>query len=538
MAESESLDLGRARRWQTVLRVAGNGVGIDEMTVLARRCLHRTLRAVRDQVPFDALLNAASSCPDSLPDLIRGCKLGRDYARLFQRVADKGRPARRFCSPTNGRSALTSSTKSNTSWLSAGMQRNRPPRPARSSTSSATPLTATSAGSPPTSPRTPSGGSRCPGGRGGPGRKKQKNSSANLCSRGDSRDRPRFPIPSLVFAGRRRFAERTARRAGFPPPPRAHRPLFRAWPPVAAGGSAPHRHVGVRHRPPQPAEVPERPGRRSRSFRVRLEVHTPEFWHSGDVARLLKLRRVEFVSGDRWDFELRRRGEAAILRPMPGPFPLDEEMPPETVSLYSGGLDSAAGLARRLMDSPGRRFLPVTVGHQSQLLSNVQAQLSVIWRRFGGPLSHIAVPAEMAQPARNEEEKTQRSRSFLFACVGGAVAAMSGSPEVEVYESGIGAVNCRSVDWMVGSRATKSSHPHFLRLASGIVSRVAGRDVTFRLPFLDQRRPRWSNGSRASATWKIWPGSRPRVSTIRSGRSGINSAATVPRASSAGSRWR
>jgi hypothetical protein len=63
---------------------------------------------------------------------------------------------------------------------------------------------------------------------------------------------------------------------------------------------------------------------------------------------------------------------------------------------------------------------------------------------------------------------------------------MSGSPEVEVYESGIGAMNLPLRDWMVGSRATKSSHPHFLRLASGIVSRVAGRDVTFRLPFLDQ----------------------------------------------------
>jgi hypothetical protein len=146
----------------------------------------------------------------------------------------------------------------------------------------------------------------------------------------------------------------------------------------------------------------------SRSFRVRLEVHTPEFWHSGDVARLLT-RCVEFVSGDRWDFEFAPcAARRQSFDQAPGLFPLDEESAPETVSLYSGGLDSAAGLARRLMDSPGRRFLPVTVGHQSQLLSNVQAQLSVIWRRFGGPLSHIAVPAEMAQPARNEGTRRRK----------------------------------------------------------------------------------------------------------------------------------
>jgi hypothetical protein len=90
MAESESLNLNRARRWQPVLQAAGDGTSADHLIVLARRCLYRTLRAVRKQVPFDALLVAACNCPDALPDLIRECKQGRDYARLFQRVAEKG----------------------------------------------------------------------------------------------------------------------------------------------------------------------------------------------------------------------------------------------------------------------------------------------------------------------------------------------------------------------------------------------------------------------------------------------------------------
>jgi hypothetical protein len=90
MAESESLNLDRARRWQPVLQASGDGASADDLTALARRCLYRTLQAVRKQVPFEALLDAACNNPDTLPDLIRGCNLGRDYARLFQRVADKG----------------------------------------------------------------------------------------------------------------------------------------------------------------------------------------------------------------------------------------------------------------------------------------------------------------------------------------------------------------------------------------------------------------------------------------------------------------
>jgi len=232
-------------------------------------------------------------------------------------------------------------------------------------------------------------------------------------------------------------------------------------------------------------KAPDVPDGWSRSFRVRLEVLDPEFWQA--TASHTLTRCVEFVTGDRWDFEFVQ--DEAGQRPFDvarSLFPLADGDGPETVTLYSGGLDSAAGLARQLMERPKRRLLPVTVTHQSQQAGNVQAQLSVIRRRLGGPLSHLMVPAEMVQPARSEEEKSQRSRAFLFACVGGAIATLNGSAEVEVYESGVGAVNLPLYDWMVGSRATKSSHPHFLRLASRIVSLAAGRDIAFRLPFLDQ----------------------------------------------------
>ena len=90
MAENESLNLGRARRWQPVLQALAAGADMAEILKLVRRCLYQTLRAVRKQVPFDDLLKAACNSPDDLPALIRDCQIARDYARLFQQVACPG----------------------------------------------------------------------------------------------------------------------------------------------------------------------------------------------------------------------------------------------------------------------------------------------------------------------------------------------------------------------------------------------------------------------------------------------------------------
>jgi 7-cyano-7-deazaguanine synthase in queuosine biosynthesis len=230
-------------------------------------------------------------------------------------------------------------------------------------------------------------------------------------------------------------------------------------------------------------KVPSVPDGWSRSFRVRLEVLDPDFWQMDTVCRALALC-LEFVSGDRWDFEFVRDEAGPPPYEFCGFFRNAPEEDRGTVCLYSGGLDSAAGLVRRLRESPGRTFLPVTITHQSAQWNRVRKQLELIRRLCGGPLTRLQVPAEMKHPGRWEEENSQRCRAFLFACVGGVAAAVNNSSTVEVYESGVGAVNLPLYDCMVGSRATKSSHPHFLRLASRLISLAVGHDITFCLPFL------------------------------------------------------
>jgi len=63
---------------------------------------------------------------------------------------------------------------------------------------------------------------------------------------------------------------------------------------------------------------------------------------------------------------------------------------------------------------------------------------------------------------------------------------MSQVAAVEVFESGVGAVNLPLLAGMVGSKATRGSHPHFFRLMSRLVSLAAGREIVFHLPFLEK----------------------------------------------------
>jgi hypothetical protein len=224
-----------------------------------------------------------------------------------------------------------------------------------------------------------------------------------------------------------------------------------------------------------------------RCLRVSVEVLEPDFWNSKHVSLALT-NCLEFVSGDCWEFQFEKasRGQFddddAYLG-YPDPFSVQQPL----VCLYSGGLDSADGLVRRIMADPGRPIMPVTVWHQSRQRSLVRRQLNAIKDKCQACLVPVIVKALMACGSEvQKEEPSQRCRPFLFTAVGGVVAAMQGTSTVEVFKSGIGAINLPLMAGMVGSKATRSSHPEFLRLMSSLVTLAAKRQIEFRLPFMDQ----------------------------------------------------
>jgi len=221
----------------------------------------------------------------------------------------------------------------------------------------------------------------------------------------------------------------------------------------------------------------------ARELKLRVEVLDPGFWQSADVVASLR-ETVEYVSGDYWDFEFAkdsRRYEATaplLTRGFAAERPL--------VCLYSGGLDSAAGLGLRVTDQPDRPVIPVTVKHQPRQTRLTEEQFELLRARHGIRIEPLVVKASrirLAGAQWDREETSQRSRSFLFASSGAIAAILSGVPDIEVFESGVGAINVPLMVGMTGTRATRGSHPEFLRRMSRLASLIAERAIAFQLPF-------------------------------------------------------
>jgi hypothetical protein len=226
---------------------------------------------------------------------------------------------------------------------------------------------------------------------------------------------------------------------------------------------------------------PSRPW--ERNVLVRVEMQDPGFWSGTEVLDALQ-KTVEFVSGDFWDFEFiggsdrYEWGHPLLSKVFANESPL--------VCLYSGGLDSAAGLGLRLRGCLDRPVLPVTVKHQPGQNDLITTQFEQLRAHYGARIEPLVVNSNMNHPDGVKWEPSHRGRSMLFASTAVAAATLVSGSVVEVFESGVGAINVPLMAGMTGTEATRGSHPEFLRRISRLGSLVAGREITFQLPFSDQ----------------------------------------------------
>lgn len=225
-----------------------------------------------------------------------------------------------------------------------------------------------------------------------------------------------------------------------------------------------------------------------RKMMLSVEVRDPEFWNANSTYDRL-IGALEFVSGDSWTLRFTPQSEdnrthIEWQRPLcPDIFPKNP-----CLCLYSGGLDSAAGLTSRLSESNFDCIVPITVRHRSDLGEKVRRQVHALENHFGSDLCPVIVPFDMSSPSKlaQSEETSQRSRAFLFIAVGAAIADGFGASRLEMYESRIGAINAPLLAGMEGSQATRSAHPYFLYRVSQLLSVVIGRDLEVVLPFFDR----------------------------------------------------
>jgi 7-cyano-7-deazaguanine synthase in queuosine biosynthesis len=219
-----------------------------------------------------------------------------------------------------------------------------------------------------------------------------------------------------------------------------------------------------------------------RSLSLEVEVFDVEFWRRGETSDCLH-RCVDFLSGDSWDI-----GFVKCAHPFdPQTLPFNAKWKPRSdnpiVCLFSGGLDSVAGLVHRIRRRGDQGVIPVLVRHQSGQGCLVARQIDRINFALGASLEALVLPAWMRSPqCWGGEETSQRCRSFLFCSAAAIIAAQVEGEVIEMMEGGIGAINWPLMSGMVGSKATRSSHPTFARRFSSLLQLVVERDLTVGLP--------------------------------------------------------
>ena len=219
-----------------------------------------------------------------------------------------------------------------------------------------------------------------------------------------------------------------------------------------------------------------------RKFRLQIPVRSPDIWSRADVRDSL-VATLRFLTEDEWAFDFLEATRDVGLQPYFEFTDMSAQtVSPDEVILFSGGLDSLAGAVDELL---GNNKQVVLVSHRSSpMVASKQNSLIAQLRKRTKPGQLFYVPVTVNKGRDEATEFTQRSRSLLFATLGMIVVQMFGKRELSFFENGITSLNLPIAEHVLGSRASRTTHPRVLAYCGELFSRLTSRQITIRNPFL------------------------------------------------------
>jgi hypothetical protein len=218
-----------------------------------------------------------------------------------------------------------------------------------------------------------------------------------------------------------------------------------------------------------------------RRFFFRIPVRTPEAWKARAVLDQL-VSTLSFLSEDEYHFEFEPLTKEPTLQRY-----LDFNTTPysgiaEEVVMFSGGLDSLGGAVQEAIIDKRKVVL---VNHRStSKLAPRHRYLLRLLNEQAKDTAPIHIPVRINKKKALGREYTQRTRSFLYASLGATIATMLGLNKMRFYENGVVSLNLPPSAQVVGSRATRTTHPQFLNGFSKLLTELAGKTFTVENPFI------------------------------------------------------
>lgn len=216
-----------------------------------------------------------------------------------------------------------------------------------------------------------------------------------------------------------------------------------------------------------------------RQFDFQIPVRLPDLWSRPDVTEALT-EAVTFLTDDDVSFRFVQSQETS---PPQGYLDFDssaDAFTADEVILFSGGLDSFAGALEALSTRDGRVAL-VTHRSAPKVIPRQERLARYLAERFPGRVLHVQVNA--TRVGAEASESTQRSRSLLFASLSQVVARMFGANQVSFYENGVVSQNLPISPQVIGTMATRTTHPLALHRLGNLMDLLGVGSVPIRNPF-------------------------------------------------------
>lgn len=193
-------------------------------------------------------------------------------------------------------------------------------------------------------------------------------------------------------------------------------------------------------------------------------------------------QELYWFTEDEWSFGFKKRITA------PRVLELQRSLLPgldlKEAALWSGGLDSLAGLCNRLAASTSERYLLVGAGSNDLILHRQKLIACEIAKEYPGRVEVVRVPVRTLSWQRTPKNRLFRIRGFAFMLWGAAVAYLERQHRLCIYENGIGAINLPLSRAELGLDHSRAVHPLSLVRMSRLVSTIINDDFQIENPFL------------------------------------------------------
>jgi len=219
----------------------------------------------------------------------------------------------------------------------------------------------------------------------------------------------------------------------------------------------------------------------SRDFEYFIKVRDHEFWKSEEVKRSLS-ESLTWITGDRsHSFNFlpgHSTAKTNIFDSSRFSLPVKGDA---SVVLFSGGLDSLAGVVELLESTKGPVWL---ISHKSGNPSTGRTQkrlIEALGARYPNRVNHRVLECHLHGVRAPEE--SQRTRAFVYCSMGFAMATALKLSAFYLYENGMTSLNFSKRGAMQNARASRTAHPKTIRLLRELLCLVAGKSFDIRTPF-------------------------------------------------------